>query len=379
MKNITKEELSRLKLLIVDDAPNNVLLLKSIFKNEGYQLDVANGGSEALEKVEKWHPDIILLDVMMPDVDGFRVAEVIRSNPQNENVAIIFVTALHSAERVVKGFESGGDDYVVKPINNREVILRVKQQATIILSRRKIVKQSEALERSMKWRDRLYSVVAHDLRDPLGSARMLLTMALDELESKGEGDYESLQMASDAVDNTFYLLDNLLKWAKTQVGDTVVVAKSFSMDRVVKQNIELLKPTCANKDVSIDFDDRAEETLVFADYDMINTIVRNLLGNAIKFSHPGSKIDVKITNDAESSTISIKDYGVGISSKHTHLILDDNSDFSTVGTNREAGHGLGLLLCKYFVELNDGTITFKSAEGEGTEFFVTLPLSRSNI
>ena len=371
---ISKEEFSKLRILLVDDMPSNTLLLKAMLKSEGYQLDAASNGYEALEKVKQWMPNIILLDVMMPDIDGFQVAETIRNNPAYENIAIIFITALNSADEIVKGFESGGNDYITKPINAKEVTVRVRQQALLILSRDEITTQVKELEKNIKWRDRLYSVIAHDLRDPLGMVKMLLTMALNEYGEKESQVYDFLQMANAAADKTFNLLDNLLKWTKAQIGNTEVVPKKFSLESVITQNIHLFESTCANKKNVIEFDTKSEETFIFADYDMINTVIRNLLSNAIKFSHPNSKVDVKIVNNDNFSTLSIRDYGVGISEKHVHLILNDSSDISMQGTNGESGHGLGLLLCKYFVEVNGGRISFNSIVGEGTEFFITIPL-----
>ena len=373
MKNTTKE-LSDLKILIVDDVATNTILLKSILKSEGYQLDTANDGFVALEKIEQWRPDIILLDVMMPGMSGFEVAETIRKNPLYENISIIFSTALNDIKDIVHGFESGGNDYITKPFVKKEVLVRVRQQALVIVARNKIIKQSEELEMNIKWRDKLYSVVAHDLRDPLGAAKMLLTMALDETKDKEGQAYEFLQMANDSINNTFYLLNNLLKWTKSQIGNTEIIPRVISMKEIIDGNVLLLKFSCENKGITMNWSTDTADKNVYADYDMMNTVVRNLLSNAIKYSHDGGKIDITITYDDKFAILSIKDYGVGIKDEYTHKILNNKSDFTTPGKNNEVGHGLGLLLCKYFVEINKGTISFDSTYGEGTEFFINIPL-----
>ena len=146
MKGIIDAELASLRVLIVDDMPANALLLKTVLKKFAYQLEIVNNGFAALEKMKKWKPDIVLLDVMMPGMNGYQVADIIKEDPLNENISIIFITALHSSDTVIKAFEHGGCDYLSKPFNNQEVGLRVRQQASVILARRKLMEQQNEIQ-----------------------------------------------------------------------------------------------------------------------------------------------------------------------------------------------------------------------------------------
>ncbi len=377
MDNSVQVEAPLAKVLIVDDNVTNVQLLMAILKKEPYELSVAYDGYEALKLVESYVPDVILLDVMMPGIDGYEVATRIRQNVDNDNVAIIFITALNSTADIVKGFNVGGNDYVTKPVIAAEIVARVRHHISIVNSRKKILEQTEELQRNIDWRDRLYSVVAHDLRDPIGTIKMLFTMMLDKSVNAGSNQImmEYLEMANSSIEEVFALLDNLLKWTKSQIGNLVVASKKFSIEDIVDGNIVLFEPTCRQKNISINFNQSPDKKMVYADYDMAHTIMRNLINNAIKFSSNNASIDVTVEYDEDFAYISVRDYGVGVKDEHKEKILDSQISHTSLGTKDEKGSGVGLVLCKYFVEKNGGTITFESVYGEGAKFTFTLPLA----
>ena len=165
---------SEYKILIVDDVLSNILLLKILLSNEKYQISTAMGGKEALEKVVEEKPDLILLDVMMPDMDGFEVTRQLRLMPDPLNeISIIFLTALNGTPEIVKGFQVGGNDFVSKPFSKEELIIRINHQISLTAAKRIIVRQTEELRSIISARDKMYSVIAHDLRSPLGSIKMM--------------------------------------------------------------------------------------------------------------------------------------------------------------------------------------------------------------
>ena len=368
---------SEYKILIVDDVMSNVLLLKVLLTNEKFAIATASNGRQALEQVEKENPDLVLLDVMMPDMSGFEVAQHLKSNPNTADIPIIFLTALNSTADFVKGFQVGANDFISKPFNKEELIIRVTHQISLVAAKRLILSKSEELQRTIAGRDKLYSVIAHDLRSPMGSIKMVLNMLILNLPSEkiGAEMYELLTMANQTTEDVFSLLDNLLKWTKSQIGKLNVVYQDVDLVEVTDGVIEIFSMVASLKKIRI-HEMKPEKMMVNADIDMLKTVVRNLLSNAIKFSKENSEVLVKMEEVDGMAVVSVQDYGCGISEEGQKKLLHTDTHFSTFGTNNEEGSGLGLLLCKDFVVKNGGKLWFTSKEGEGSIFSFSIPVKK---
>lgn len=368
---------SEYKILIVDDVLSNVLLLKVLLTNENFTIATANNGQQALEQVDKESPDLILLDVMMPDMSGFEVAQRLKENPNTAEIPIIFLTALNSTTDIVQGFQVGANDFISKPFNKEELIIRVSHQVSLVAAKRLILSKTEELERTIAARDKLYSVIAHDLRSPMGSIKMVLNMLILNLpiEKIGHEMYDLLTQANQTTEDVFALLDNLLKWTKSQIGKMNVVFQDVNLVEVVDSVIEIFKMVASVKKVAIRVE-TPKQMFVYADIDMLKTVIRNLLSNALKFSHEGSEIILRIEQTDDKVVVSVQDYGCGISEEGQQKLLHADTHFSTYGTNNEEGSGLGLLLCQDFVLKNNGKLWFTSQEGEGTTFSFSLLLKK---
>lgn len=368
---------SEYKILIVDDVMSNVLLLKVLLTNEKFAIATASNGRQALEQVEKENPDLVLLDVMMPDMSGFEVAQHLKSNPNTADIPIIFLTALNSTADIVKGFQVGANDFISKPFNKEELIIRVTHQISLVAAKRLILSKTEELQRTIAGRDKLYSVIAHDLRSPMGSIKMVLNMLILNLPSKkiGAEMYELLTMANQTTEDVFSLLDNLLKWTKSQIGKLNVVYQDVDLVEVTDGVIEIFSMVASLKKIRIR-EMKPEKMMVNADIDMLKTVVRNLLSNAIKFSKENSEVLVKMEEVDGMAVVSVQDHGCGISEEGQKKLLHTDTHFSTFGTNNEEGSGLGLLLCKDFVVKNGGKLWFTSKEGEGSIFSFSIPVKK---
>ena len=368
---------SEYKILIVDDVMSNVLLLKVLLTNEKFAIATASNGRQALEQVEKENPDLVLLDVMMPDMSGFEVAQHLKSNPNTADIPIIFLTALNSTADIVKGFQVGANDFISKPFNKEELIIRVTHQISLVAAKRLILSKTEELQRTIAGRDKLYSVIAHDLRSPMGSIKMVLNMLILNLPSEkiGAEMYELLTMANQTTEDVFSLLDNLLKWTKSQIGKLNVVYQDVDLVEVTDGVIEIFSMVASLKKIRIR-EMKPEKMMVNADTDMLKTVVRNLLSNAIKFSKENSEVLVKMEEVDGMAVVSVQDYGCGISEEGQKKLLHTDTHFSTFGTNNEEGSGLGLLLCKDFVVKNGGKLWFTSKEGEGSIFSFSIPVKK---
>lgn len=368
---------SEYKILIVDDVMSNVLLLKVLLTNEKFAIATASNGRQALEQVEKENPDLVLLDVMMPDMSGFEVAQHLKSNPNTADIPIIFLTALNSTADIVKGFQVGANDFISKPFNKEELIIRVTHQISLVAAKRLILSKTEELQRTIAGRDKLYSVIAHDLRSPMGYIKMVLNMLILNLPSEkiGAEMYELLTMANQTTEDVFSLLDNLLKWTKSQIGKLNVVYQDVDLVEVTDGVIEIFSMVASLKKIRIR-EMKPEKMMVNADIDMLKTVVRNLLSNAIKFSKENSEVLVKMEEVDGMAVVSVQDYGCGISEEGQKKLLHTDTHFSTFGTNNEEGSGLGLLLCKDFVVKNGGKLWFTSKEGEGSIFSFSIPVKK---
>lgn len=366
---------SSYKILVVDDVVSNVVLLEALLKREKYQVVTASDGTEALKKVETEHPDLILLDIMMPGLSGFDVSERLKSSQEYCDIPIIFITALNSYDDIVKGFEFGANDFITKPFNRDELKTRVRHQISLQEAKRIILRQTKELRSIIIGRDKLYSVIVHDLRGPLGSIKMILNLMLNSVDERtmDQNMLELLKIANQTTEEVFSLLDNLLKWTKSQLGRLHVALNSSNISDIVVDAAELFRAAAELKSINIEYDiEQRYEVMI--DSGMIKTVMRNLLSNAIKFSKENGVIQIYADEyDDKFIAVHIKDNGCGIKKEDQSKLLQIDTHFSTFGTNNEEGSGLGLLLCADFVDKNGGRLWFESAEGQGSTFIFTIP------
>ncbi len=361
------------KILVVDDIATNVMLLKAVLGKAKYRIVTATGGHEALAKTESERPDLILLDIMMPDMDGYQVISVLKADERFSEIPVIFLSALHNTEDIVKGFKLGASDYVSKPFNHEELVTRVAHHVFISAAQRIIVKQNIELQATLQSRDKMYSVIAHDLRSPIGTLQMLFNTLLASLDGEkiGEENVEMLNMGNDIAENTFILLDNLLKWTKCQIGKMNTVYQDADLAEVVLFSSKILELVAKTKGITIEFDVQGPIP-VRCDVDMVKTIMRNLLSNAIKFSDEGGRIIVSAEQTPTHAVVRVRDFGRGIKPEDVAKVLDPAVHFTTYGTKNEEGSGLGLQLCQDLACRNGGELSVESVYGEGATFSFTI-------
>lgn len=362
------------KLLVVDDVQTNVLLLKALLGKEGYGILVANNGQEALEVIRNENPDLILLDVMMPGMDGFEVAERLKSEEFRCEIPIIFLTALDDTQSIVNGFKLGVGDFISKHFRKEELMVRIKHQLSLVAARRIIEEKNEELRKTIAGRDKMYSVIAHDLRSPMASMKMLLNTIMMSVEKdKIDPDiFDMLEMSNKTSEEVFSLLDNLLKWTKSQLGKLTVIPQKLDISGLADGVVEVMNSVAEVKHIKLIRTDH-ESFFVYVDIEMIKSILRNLISNAVKFSNPDSEIKVGIKAEDGKVIVSVTDSGKGIKKEDQHKLLKDSTHFTTYGTNSEEGSGLGLLLCRDFARKNGGELWFESEENLGSVFSFSLP------
>jgi two-component system sensor histidine kinase/response regulator len=366
------------KILIVDDVVSNVLLLKILLTNEKFQVCTASNGNMCIEQAKKEHPDLILLDVMMPDINGFDTAVILKKDPETLDIPIIFLTALNNPNDLVHGFQVGGNDFLTKPFNKEELVMRVMHQISLVAAKRIIVRQNEELKRTISNRDKMYSVIAHDLRSPMASIRMVLNLAVNVVspETVGEEIFGLLDKANRESEETHDLLDNLLKWTKSQTGRLNVVYQDMYLDDVIPGVVDIFTMIAEMKKIKLQYLPSEEKIMVRADNDMIKTVIRNFISNAIKFTPEGKGIEVFYKREGDFVKVSVRDHGVGIAPDRIDTIFHKGE--TTYGTGGEEGSGLGLQLCQDFARKNGGDAMVESVLGEGSTFSFTIPIKKDD-
>jgi len=360
---------ARFKVLIVDDVPKNIQVAANILKSEGYQLFFAQDGEKALEQIEKQRFDLILLDVMMPRMDGYQVCEQIKKNPDPtvSEIPVIFLTARNDVDDVVNGFMVGAVDYVTKPFNGTELMARVRTHLELRQSRQEL-KELNATK------DKFFSIVAHDLRNPVQSVLLLAEMLNSKYERFGDQkrrDY--IQRINRASEQLSIFLESLLHWSKSQRQVIHMKPRSVALAKLVEQCFQLLADIAEKKDIAMEAQ-LGDGIMVYGDEEMIKTVIRNLLSNALKFTAAGGRVTVGADEKEDTVELWVRDTGVGIDKENLKRLFRLDVQFTTPGTAKEKGSGLGLLLCKELVEKNNGAISVTSRPGEGSRFTVTLPV-----
>ena len=364
------------KILIVDDVMSNVLLLKILLSNEKYQVCTANCGNMCIEQAKNEKPDLILLDVMMPDISGFDAAQILKKDPATAHIPIIFLTALNNPSDLVHGFQVGASDFLTKPFNKEELVVRVFHQIKLVAATRIIEKQNSELRATISNRDKMYSVIAHDLRSPMASIRMVLNLVVNSVSKDVVGPelFELLDKANRESEEVHDLLDNLLKWTKSQTGRLNVVRQELDLNDIIPGVVDIFEMIALTKKINLAYQGSEKPVVAVVDNDMLKTIVRNFLSNAIKFSPEDSTIEISLSTEGDFAKISVHDHGVGIDPERLGSIFKKGD--TTYGTGGEEGSGLGLQLCADFARKNDGDVRVESVVGEGSTFSVLVPLKK---
>lgn len=353
-------------ILIVDDNPQNIQVLGNVLYGNDYNVSVSSSGAHALQSVSSNPPDLILLDVQMPGMDGFEVCRTLKSDPLTSGIPVIFLTAATETEKVILGFELGAVDYITKPFNTSELLARVATHIELKFAREKLIEINAT-------KDKFFSIISHDLRNPFAGIRIVSESLL-----KNIGKYDTNKTAElvELICNTSRqgseLLENLLEWSRTQTGVIKFNPSEINISETVKKCIGVILPHSGNKNITVS-NNVPDNVSLFADEYMLETILRNLLSNAVKYTPVSGSVIVSVKEYEEHFEITVKDSGIGISMDVQSKLFKLDLSSSMPGTADEKGTGLGLILCKEFVESHGGTIWAESEQGKGSEFKFTIP------
>jgi len=365
----------KFKILIVDDSPKNIQVVAGILKKENVEFSFALNGKTALLIIESEAFDLILLDIMMPEMNGYELCEILKKNPVAKDIPVIFLTAKTDTESIIKGFESGGVDYIVKPFNPSELLARVKTHLSLKQAKESLEKANCELKQLNAAKDKFFSIIAHDLRNPFTGLFGVISILLNHFDSyEKEKIRHLLELLDSTARHIFDLLENLLNWSRSQTDSIKRYPEKINLNSIISKNIRLVSENAGLKQIRINNKINAE-TFVYADENMIKTVIRNLLTNAIKFTEKGGNISISSKLSDDMIEVSIADTGVGIKKENIDKLFRIDVKYNTSGTAQETGTGLGLNVCKEFIELNGGAIWLESEAGKGSTFYFTIPKS----
>ncbi len=355
-------------IYVIDDNPMNLLLTSKILESYGCETQTAESGAIALQLIRQQKPSLILLDINMPNMDGYEVCRRIKAKEEWADIPVIFLTANTQTENLVEGFNVGGVDYITKPFRREELWVRVTTHLELAESRRTILEMNRS-------RDRLYSIIAHDIRSPLSGILQTLEaidqgyIGLEDNELK-----EIIKLLKERTKETSTLLNSLLQWTRIQIDSHQLVFKLTDLFVLIQSCVDLLRPNAEQKQITIEVEVE-EELKAWCDELSVHTMVRNLLSNAIKFTPRGGKVRICGGKKEQKAVICVADNGIGMSQETQESIFAKDQHYTSTGTENEQGTGLGLMLVKEFVKKNNGNLEVDSELGKGTEFRVYLPLN----
>ncbi|MBI1880782.1 MAG: hybrid sensor histidine kinase/response regulator [Chloroflexi bacterium] len=385
---------ARSKILIVDDRPENLFALEQLLKELDVEVHQALSGFGALNLTLEHDFCVAIVDIQMPEIDGYELVELLRSNEGTATLPIIFISAIFSDEyHHRKGYEAGAVDFMSKPFVPEILLSKVKVFINLYRQRQTLeeeVKQRRQAEAALHEanlalskinadKDKLFSIISHDLRSPfnvlLGNAQLLVER-IDKLSQHDIQDMtQGIYNGSKAVYN---LLENLLMWAQLQrEGGIKYSPEPIELRALADETLAVLVQTAAHKEIELS-NSIPPDFWVKADRYMLETVIRNLAGNALKFTPRGGQVTLRgyengINDQSDFVKVSVQDTGVGMNRADAAKLFRIDTCRSTLGTEREKGSGLGLIICKEMVEQNGGKIWVESKLGKGTKVEFTVP------
>lgn len=355
-------------VLVVDDQVQNLQVVGTVLTREGYEVIPATSGAQALQRIAARLPDLVLLDVVMPDMDGFAVCQRLREQPETAALPVIFVSAANDAETVVRGLEAGGVDYITKPFNKAELLARVRTHVDLQRAR-------ETTARMLRERQNMVSMVAHDLKNPLGAIRFS-AQTLAELLPGADS------TAAELTEHIVGTCDQMLRFIERFLSNQ---AREGGLDRNAPVRISTAQihdilgawyPSAKRKSIDLILQAPASAAEIQGDLFSLRQVLDNLMSNAVKFSPVGSAIRARILVEAERVSVLIEDEGPGFSDSDLARLFQNYTRLSARPTGGESSTGLGLSIAKRAADRLGARLTVENrAQPPGACACLELPIA----
>jgi len=371
-------DLSKQLILIIDDSKESLHYLCDIFKD--YRKAVTSSGTDGIKMANKLKPDLILLDILMPEIDGFEVCRRIKENPENKDIPIIFLSGKTLLEDVVKGFRFGAVDYITKPYENEELMVRVKNNLELKASKDMIKHQNQIMEQLNLELKNFLNIATHDLKNSLLVIQGFLKIILDYKDKFTEE--EKLEMLTDismTSESMYKIITNLLLVTKLEANEISPYPANLDISNLLNESVNFYRTKADLKNINIIQINKIRQEEILQDYTLVKECVDNILSNAVKFSPRDSTVYIRSYSESANIhkipkiIIEVEDEGPGIKKTEFNLLYKKFSKMSSLPTNKELTTGLGLAITKMIVELLDGSIEFESRIDKGTKFILKFP------
>jgi two-component system sensor histidine kinase/response regulator len=353
------------RILVVDDVAKNLQVVGTMLRNAGYAVMPATSGADALESVRAQAPDLILLDLMMPEVDGLEVCRRLKAEPATRQIPVIFLTASNEMEHLVQGFEVGAVDYVTKPFNPPELLARVRTHLELKHARQQLRLMNDEKNEFM-------GIAAHDLRSPLNAIKGYSEMILEDPALGGEN-AELAHKIHEAAARMSGMIQNLLDANRIERGEMQLALAPTELNAVLAAVVEVQRPRATAKLQPIHLETDTAAAVAAVDPAVIVQVLDNLVSNAVKYSPPGKSIFVRLKRKARIVRIEVEDQGPGLSAEDQKRLFGKFARLSAKPTGGEHSTGLGLSIVKKMVEGMSGSVWCESELGKGATFIVTFP------
>lgn len=366
--NHRSADLLRGDILLVDDTPDNLRVLSAMLTNQGFEVRKALNGQRAIASVQADPPDLILLDIKMPEMDGYTVCQHLKADPQTQEVPVIFISALDDALDKVRAFAVGGVDYITKPFQEMEVLARIEHQLRIQRLQQQLIEQNHELVCSNRELEQFAYVVSHDLQQPLQSITGFVRLIqLNHEHHLDEVALDYLNRIYDAGSRMQRLIQDLLAYSR--VGRHDQELQPIDCNHVLKQVLDNLQMAIAEKQAIVSHDPLP---LVMGNETQLIQLLQNLISNAIKFVPPNVTPHVKLSAQHQGNQwlFEVQDNGIGIEPQNLEQVFEIFQ--RTQSAKDYPGTGIGLATCKKIVENHGGRIWVNSQLHVGTTFYFTL-------
>ncbi|MEG5175227.1 hybrid sensor histidine kinase/response regulator [Microcoleus sp. B3-D7] len=372
-------------ILIVDDIPANIQLLSQLLIENGYKVRKLISGERALKAVELQAPDLILLDIKMPGMDGYEVCRQLKASEATCGIPVIFISALDDIFDKVKGFEAGGADYIIKPFEPVEVLARVsaqlkmqRLQQQLRCANVQLAAQNAQLSQEIQERQQaeanlkmLLHAVSHDLRSPLSGMSLLLRSCLNNAASNIAIDRRTVEVMVQSCSRQLQLIESLTATQQFDLKSASLARKPLSLPALVQNILIERLPILNQHRVKVKQRFTADLPLVNADGQQLWRVFGNLIDNAVKYNQSGFILTVEAKREGEMVRCTVADNGAGISPQQCVRLFEPYT--RGVGVSLRQGLGLGLYICRQIVEAHGGEIGVDSELGKGARFWLTLP------
>lgn len=367
---MTPESRAAATIMVVDDTPANLKLLQEMLQSKGYRVLAFPGGRMALAAARRHPPDLILLDITMPDMDGYEVCDQLKADAGLRDIPVLFISALTETTDKVRAFQAGGVDFVTKPFHFDEVNARVKTHLDLRRQRRELGESYQKLQEVEQMRDSLVHMVVHDMRSPLTALMGNLDLAL--MHQPQDRVREYLVHSTLAVRNLMHMVSSLLDVSRLEEGRLDPVLETVDLEALAREALEMAEPLRGGRHLLLE---SAEDMFpLVADRQLLLRVLQNLVGNAIKYTDAErGRVVIRLLKRPDGPRVEVCDNGPGIPASHLEKVFDKFCQVEARQHRRPHSSGLGLTFCKLAVELHGGCIGVTSQEGQGSTFWIQLP------